>query len=557
MKTQVQHLKAAGMLAFLVLPLFAFGQLHDNWEAGLSIGAANYQGDLVETSLFTLQETSFGYGLYLKRHINLNWSARFGYQGANISGDDQNFSENPSRAKRNFSFTTQLHEISLRLDWEPMGHKRYTEEGSFRSMLSPYFFLGAGLTFFNPDTQYGDVDLTDDKPFTNLVKQDLANSGTQTGVIIPLGVGLKYYISEKLNLALEFGYRPPFSDYLDGVEFSGDPENNDWYAFGGVSVGYNFSIGKDTDGDGVIDAKDRCVDIPGLAALDGCPDRDGDGVADRRDACPDLAGPIDLNGCPDTDGDGIVDPKDDCPQIAGGVKMNGCPDSDGDGVIDMEDACPNTVGIRSLKGCPDTDGDGITDAEDNCPEEAGVKVNMGCPDYDTDGDGVVDRMDKCPSIAGLGKFEGCPDTDGDGVQDSQDKCPNTIGSVLNAGCPEIKAEDQELLDFAMGNIRFETGAAVIKTASFKILNDIAEILSRYPDYTINISGYTDDRGSAVANQSLSENRAKACAAYLISKGVNKDRVVARGYGETNPIGDNNTLEGRMKNRRVEFELVKK
>lgn len=556
MKKRNQFFKHVRLLVLVLLPAFAFGQMQDKWEAGVSLGAANYQGDLVETTIFTLNETNFGYGFYIKRHFDANWSARFGFQGGKISGDDQNFSDNSSRARRMFSFSTPLHELALRLDWEPIGHKRFNEDGTFKSILSPYLFLGAGLTFFNPETQYGDVDITDDKPFTELVNQDLAKAGWQTGFVTPIGVGLKYYLSEKLNIALEFGYRPPFTDYLDGVEHSGDPENNDWYAFGGVSVGYNFAIGKDADGDGVIDSKDRCADIPGLAALNGCPDRDGDGVADRLDECPDLAGPADLKGCPDTDGDGIVDPRDACPEIAGGIKMNGCPDTDGDGVVDMEDACPNTPGLRSLKGCPDTDGDGITDADDKCPEEAGVKVNFGCPDYDTDGDGVVDRMDKCPAIPGLGKFEGCPDTDGDGVQDSQDKCPNTVGSVLNKGCPEIKAEDQAVLDFAMNNIRFETGAAVIKTASFEVLNNIAEVLSRYPDYKINISGYTDDRGSAVANQSLSESRAKACAAYLIMKGINKNRIVARGYGETNPIAGNDTVEGRRQNRRVEFELIK-
>jgi outer membrane protein OmpA-like peptidoglycan-associated protein/opacity protein-like surface antigen len=534
----------------------AFAQMQDKWEAGVFLGVANYQGDLVETTLFTPQETNFGFGVSLKKHFNPNWSVGLGFKHGKLSGDDQNFSENASRARRNFSFSSPVNELALRLEWDPLGHKRYNEDGTFNRKLTPYLFVGAGMTFFNPETTYGNG-VYPDQAFEQRVNTDKSNGGASTGFVTPVGAGLRYDLNQKWNLGLEFGYRPPFTDLLDGVAESGDPDNNDWYVFGGLTIGYKFSFGKDTDGDGVTDAKDRCPDVPGLASLDGCPDRDGDGVADKKDDCPDLAGPADLKGCPDTDGDGIVDPKDDCPQVAGGIKMNGCPDADGDGVVDMEDACPNQAGIRSLNGCPDSDGDGITDAEDKCPNEAGVKMNEGCPDYDTDGDGVVDRMDKCPQIPGLGKFEGCPDTDGDGVQDSKDKCPNTVGSVLNGGCPDIKAEDQKILDLAVKNVQFETSLSVLKTASKPVLDQVADILNRYPDYNIKISGYTDNRGNAAANQTLSENRAATCANYLISKGIDRKRIEYHGYGQTNPVASNDTAEGRSQNRRVEFELISK
>jgi outer membrane protein OmpA-like peptidoglycan-associated protein len=113
----------------------------------------------------------------------------------------------------------------------------------------------------------------------------------------------------------------------------------------------------DRDGDGVLDADDKCPDTPGLAALQGCPDRDGDGIADADDKCPDVAGIAKYQGCPipDTDGDGINDEEDKCPTVKGVAKYQGCPipDTDGDGVNDEEDKCPTRPGPVSNQGCPE------------------------------------------------------------------------------------------------------------------------------------------------------------------------------------------------------------
>ena len=112
----------------------------------------------------------------------------------------------------------------------------------------------------------------------------------------------------------------------------------------------------DRDGDGVLDADDKCPDVPGLVALQGCPDRDGDGIADGDDKCPDVAGIAKYQGCPipDTDGDGINDELDKCPTVKGLARYQGCPipDTDGDGVNDEEDKCPTRPGPVSNQGCP-------------------------------------------------------------------------------------------------------------------------------------------------------------------------------------------------------------
>lgn len=317
----------------------------------------------------------------------------------------------------------------------------------------------------------------------------------------------------------------------------------------------------DTDGDGIHDILDKCPETPGLKDLSGCPDSDGDGLSDNEDKCPNLAGSIDNNGCPtmDDDGDGIPNHLDECPFDEGSEALNGCPDTDGDGVADKNDNCPNVAGSKDNSGCPqlkDRDGDGIADSQDNCPDQAGSIENSGCPDgSDSDGDGVADSKDDCPNTVGLIQFNGCPDSDGDGIQDSMDSCPNSKGPADNQGCPEISQEDRKTLEVAMRAVQFDLGRSTLKTESFRILNQVADIMRKYPDYNLMISGHTDNSGSATVNQRLSEKRAQTCYEYLISRGISSARMGYAGYGETRPMAENNTAEGRYLNRRVEFDLI--
>lgn len=289
-------------------------------------------------------------------------------------------------------------------------------------------------------------------------------------------------------------------------------------------------------------------------------DSDNDGVSDDQDLCPNAFGTKELNGCPDKDDDGIADYLDKCPESKGLKQFGGCPDSDGDGLPDNEDECPNVAGTAKNKGCPeiveapkDTDGDGVPDEDDKCPDQKGSPTTMGCPD--SDGDGVPDIDDKCPDKQGLRIYYGCPDTDGDGIDDSRDKCPFVQGTVANDGCPEIKKEDKKTLEVAMQAVQFQTGSAILKSESFNVLNQIADIMSRYPDFNMSISGHTDNTGSATANQLLSERRARTCYDYLIKKGVSASRLSHTGFGESRPISTNDNEKGRALNRRVEFNLV--
>jgi outer membrane protein OmpA-like peptidoglycan-associated protein len=517
--------------AFL-LPILASAQ--EKWEAGLFAGYSNYMGDLVVPA-FTFEEANPSIGLMVKHNLSENLGLRFNLMHGKISGTDRNYDRNLGR---DASFESSLVEVSLISEYELFGHKRYGSNGSFKKIITPYFFGGLGASFGSPKVKNGEsIDYSD------------------TYFSVPAGVGLRLDASRKVSFALEIGGRYTFNDALDGIsEQKGNPNQNDVYYMGGLVL--NFRLGnRDADNDGVTDDEDRCPALSGPPFLNGCPDSDGDGIADRDDGCINEAGEVRLNGCPDADGDGVADNKDDCPNDAGLRRFSGCPDTDGDDVIDKEDNCPTVAGLAAMNGCPDSDRDGITDASDECPNEPGTGEHLGCPD--TDNDGIRDSEDECPAEPGLARFKGCGDTDNDGIPNNRDKCKFLAGINTVDGCPEIKPEDKAVLEKAMQSIQFQSGSSKLLPVSFDMLNQIAEIFSRYPGFMLKIDGYTDNVGNDFVNQQVSEARALACYEYLLGKGINKDFMSYKGHGESNPIADNNTALGRRINRRVSFTLVPK
>jgi len=520
-------------------------------DGSLKLGMSGYQGDVhcrTDESIGVLQQLNASFGIGARTALSETVGLRVEGSYFKLTGDEAIFGD-AGHAKRGWAFDNSFIEVAAMVDWELMGKKRFGNNGAFKRTLTPVIFGGIGFMTNNPNATFNNATSAN-------ISEDIAN-GSKVQLAVPVGLGLKYYLTERFALGLEAGLRLPVSDYYDGISLSANEENNDAYGFGGLKGYFRLGGATDTDGDGVVDKLDQCPEIAGLEALMGCPDKDADGVADKDDACPSIAGIASMNGCPDSDGDGIIDTKDACPNTAGLANMDGCPDADGDGIKDSLDKCPTVKGSTAMNGCPDSDGDGIIDIEDACPNTAGVASEKGCPVIDTDNDGVADAQDACPTVKGLAATNGCPDSDRDGVADSADKCPSTPGSVGNNGCPEvvIKEEVKKQLAFAARNVRFETSSNAFKQESYGVMNEIVQIMKDYPSYNVSIAGYTDSRGNDFSNQQLSESRAKACYQYLISKGISASRLTYAGYGETNPIDTNNTPEGRYQNRRVEFTLA--
>lgn len=121
--------------------------------------------------------------------------------------------------------------------------------------------------------------------------------------------------------------------------------------------------------------------------------------------------------------------------------------------------------------------------------------------------------------------------------------------------PEPTIEETVLFN-AINKLEFETNLAVISKKSYSSLNELADLLSENEKWILKIQGHTDNVGNPDDNLKLSKQRAEAVANYLSKRGVKYNRLKVSWYGEKRPIADNDTEEGRQKNRRVEMELIK-
>ena len=314
-------------------------------------------------------------------------------------------------------------------------------------------------------------------------------------------------------------------------------------------------------------------------------DTDLDGLADDVDACPTEPEDFDLfedtDGCPDhdNDGDGIPDVRDGQRTADGGVTWAEGLEGFGNCMNVAEDA----DGFDSMDGCPDpdNDGDGILDVDDGFRSADGtLSVAVGYP-------GFGDCMNEAEDLDGFEDEDGCPDPDNDrdGIADASDGHRAEDGSVMrdpdhlmNGDCanlPEVVngvddgdgCPDESLAVFDQANdeivildkVYFDFNKASIKQGSFPVLQAVANILAQYPSIQqVEVQGHTDTRGSDAYNLRLSQLRVDAVRTWLADKGIDPDRLVAKGYGEGKPlVVDARTDEDHARNRRVQFVILKK
>ncbi len=181
----------------------------------------------------------------------------------------------------------------------------------------------------------------------------------------------------------------------------------------------------------------------------------------------------------------------------------------------------------------DADHDGVADAFDRCsrkPEDQdGFEDRDGCPDDDNDADGILDDNDECPDTP-------------EGAQGNGDGCPDH---------PTVLLQEGQIL--IVGKVQFQVGSSKLLPFSEETLDRVAEVLKAHPELqTVHVDGHTDETGAPALNQSLSEQRAVQVRQGLVDRGIEAERLVARGFGASHPIAPNATRAGRAKNRRVEF-----
>ena len=446
------------------------------------------------------------YGILKNLAIGVTGTYALTWEAKNVlSGDFSKLEDGAgfSLSKADSAFKFQNIMIEAAVYYYFMPEKKFT----------PYIFGGGGISMWNLKDYNGD-------PLTGIALDSTEFDLKDQEITALVGLGIEFYPVENLgiNIGGKFHYLTHLlTSFKDNKDVVGtEPGKLDLpkgIAEAFVGINYYFGKPKDSDKDGVPDKTDQCPDTP-LGCL------------------------VDANGCPlDADNDGICDGLDKCPDTPKGCKVD-------------------------ATGCPtDADADGVCDGLDKCADTPkGVKVDAtGCP-LDADADGVPDYKDKCADTPKVCKVDanGCPlDSDKDGVCDGLDKCADTpAGKKVDAtGCPISEFIPEPEKPVVLYGIHFEFNKSLLKADSKTILDQVAASLIARPDVKVEIGGHCDSKGSDAYNLKLSNERADAVMQYLISKGVKTDNLTAKGYGETQPIGDNNTDEGQAKNRRVELKRI--
>ena len=221
-------------------------------------------------------------------------------------------------------------------------------------------------------------------------------------------------------------------------------------------------------------------------------------------------------------------------------------DSDQDGLMDAEEL--NLY--HTDPGKPDSDGDGLTDGQEIKRYRTNPLLD------DTDGDGIRDdeevRLRTNPNDR---------DSDGDKIPDGNDKCPTEAGPMSNLGCPFANDRGDIIFEklgdiLILENIEFEAGKATLLTASNATLDKVIQNLNENPKVELEVRGHTDSTGDYQKNITLSLKRAESVKQYLVARGIASTRITTDGLGSAAPIAPNNTVDGRKRNRRIEFRIVK-
>jgi outer membrane protein OmpA-like peptidoglycan-associated protein len=449
----------------------------------------------------------------LTNALELQLVAGYGtYAGKAMFGADTDFGE----------YEATIIPVNLRLRVSPFDVSGW----------NPYFYVGGGVMNY---------DLTTAPSVGGLAVEKDGWVG-----IIPAGIGAEFILSDNVLLDFQFGGGLSTTYDLDGYR-SGKDEI--WDSYFNVGLGLTFtgeSCSSDRDGDGL----GKCEEER-LGTDPNNPDTDGDGLTDGEEVLKYKTDPLKA----DTDGDGLSDYDEIYKYKTDPLNR----DTDGDGLSDGDEVLKYKT--DPLKA--DTDGDGLSDGDEV------LKYKTDPLKKDTDGDGLSDGDEVL-------KYKTDPlkvDTDGDGLSDyeevmvyktdplNKDTDGGSVddGTEVRRGTDPLVADDDVVkmdVPIVLEGITFATGKSDITPESEQILMQALKTMQTYPEIVVEISGHTDNVGRKASNQKLSQQRADAVKGWLVSKGIDAERMTAVGYGQDKPRVANDTAENKRLNRRIEFKRIK-
>ena len=233
-------------------------------------------------------------------------------------------------------------------------------------------------------------------------------------------------------------------------------------------------------------------------------------------------------------------------------------DSDGDGIRDSKDMCPDIPGIKKFKGCPMSKEDMAAQAAREAAAKAEADAMAEKEAAERERLATIERERRA---AAAKQVKEAADAKAAEVaklkaeEEARMKAAAEAQAEVKAAAEAIAMRNAEIsrrFNTSIQGLQFNSSQSTFKQQSFEKMDEAVAILNEYPDIKVLIQGHTDAQGGADANRMLSQKRADAVKAYIVSKGISIDRLSSSGLGEDYPIADNETATGRAQNRRVEF-----
>ena len=218
-------------------------QKQSNYEVGFNVGTLIYQGDLTQSAFGTTKGLKPALGIFVSKKLDPYFAIRANLTIGKIGVDESQFTYPAFKQMRNFKFTTPVTELSTVLVWHILGE---SADRDYRK-LSPYVFAGGGLTFLNVSRDWSKMMITPADSASKSVLglgRDTMQATPKALPIIPVGIGLKYAITEKIGINAEATYRFTFSDYIDGFSYAANPDTKDRYY--GISIGVSFNLARNS-----------------------------------------------------------------------------------------------------------------------------------------------------------------------------------------------------------------------------------------------------------------------------------------------------------------------
>lgn len=240
---EIQPMKSSlKNILFILVPLFALSgglraqsPFDSKYEIGLNAGTFIYQGDLAPSDVGSFKTPGWVVGIYASRRLTQKLAVRLDLSFGQLRGDDAAYDEPDWRKERALKFKTPVTEVAGLLVWDAFGTNR---------RFTPYLFAGIGYAFLDIERDYSrfNYQYFADQGLGEDLQRDIEHELPRSQFIVPMGIGVRYALNDKVGLHAEGAYRHVSTDYLDGFSQAGNPLRDDaYYKF---SVGVSYKLGK-------------------------------------------------------------------------------------------------------------------------------------------------------------------------------------------------------------------------------------------------------------------------------------------------------------------------